>query len=175
MIPLDKRSIAYHKRAQLTNREVQEKSKRIIHSLRPYLKGCIGLYLAYGKEADVSSLIECKELCCCVPKTYPDHTMIFYQVDQDTVYEKSSYGIREPKAAIEVKKDQIDVMIIPMVVFDEQKNRMGHGKGFYDRYLKHYKGLKIGVAFECQKAQSLIVQPHDVAMDLIITEDAVYT
>lgn len=174
MIPLDKRSIAYQKRAQLTSREVQEKSERIIRSLIPYLKGCVGIYLAYGKEVDVTSLMTREDISCCVPKTFSDHSMVFYQVDQDTVYEKSSYGIREPKAALEIQKNQIDVMIIPMVVFDEQRNRMGHGKGFYDRYLKDYQGLKIGVAFECQKAEKLIIQPHDIPMDLIITEDAVY-
>lgn len=166
--------MVYQKRAQMTGREVQEKSERIIHSLHPYLKGCVGIYLAYGNEADVTSLIQNKDISCCVPKTYPDHSMVFYQVDQNTVYEKSSYGIREPKDGIVVTKDQIDVMIIPMVVFDEQKNRMGHGQGFYDRYLKNYRGLKIGIAFECQKAEMLVTQPHDVPMDLIITEDAVY-
>ena len=50
---------------------------------------------------------------------------------------------------------------------------MGHGKGYYDRYLALTRGLKIGVAFECQK-DILQLHAYDIAMDIVITEENIY-
>ena len=95
-------------------------------------------------------------------------------MDENTVFKKSHYGILEPVNAKIIDKNEIDMIIVPMVAFDAQRHRMGHGKGYYDRYLKDYQGMKIGVAFECQKFPQLDVYPHDIPMDLIISEDAKY-
>ena len=154
--------------------QVQEKSTQIIKHLLPYLHGTIGIYMAYGKEVDVRSLLEYQELICCVPVTQRDHCMQFYQVDKDTAWTQGTYGIAEPIHTSMVHRDDINVMVVPMVAFDEKKNRMGHGKGYYDRYLKDYHGLKIGVAFACQKLKQMDVYPHDIPMDMIITENTVY-
>lgn len=172
MILLDKRTIVYQRRNALTQKEVEEKSKQIIERLLPYLHGTIAIYMAYGNEVNLHHI--CSYDVCCVPVTFPQGEMRFYRITKDTKFEKSKHGILEPIHAQEILKKDIDVMVIPMVAFDEQKNRMGHGKGYYDRYLKDFHGEKIGVAFECQKLAQLDVYPHDIPMDLIITEKYVY-
>lgn len=174
MILLDKRQLAYTKRKALTMDEVQIKSKAILSRLEPYLNGCIGIYMAYGKEVDLTSLLSYPNITCCAPICDANHQMSFYLVDETTVFTKNQYGILEPVNAKVMDKNKIDKILVPMVAFDEQKHRMGHGKGYYDRYLKDYQRMKIGVAFECQKLPQLDVYPHDIPMDIIISEDAQY-
>ncbi|WP_305154459.1 5-formyltetrahydrofolate cyclo-ligase [uncultured Dubosiella sp.] len=64
---------------------------------------------------------------------------------------------------------QIDVIVVPMVAFDG-KYRIGYGKGYYDRYLKTFEGLKIGVAFDDQEVYDYQPSLYDVPMDVIVTE-----
>jgi 5-formyltetrahydrofolate cyclo-ligase len=67
---------------------------------------------------------------------------------------------------------RLDVIIVPMLGFDKHLNRLGYGGGFYDRFLiGQGNALKIGVCFESGRLESMPVEPHDIAMDLIITEN----
>ena len=67
-------------------------------------------------------------------------------------------------------------MILPIVGFDERKNRLGYGKGYYDRYLqKNMEIIKMGIAFECQKWENGIPYENtDIPLDIIITETECY-
>lgn len=70
---------------------------------------------------------------------------------------------------------EIDIFIIPLVGFDERGYRIGNGGGYYDRLLTHYPSAqKIGLAFELQKVPTIPSEPHDVPMDVIITEQQIY-
>ncbi len=73
-------------------------------------------------------------------------------------------------AAIEVPMDEIDLVVVPGVVFDELGHRIGLGKGYYDRALSHYKGTKVGLAYDLQVVAAIPVNSHDVACDVILTE-----
>lgn len=95
---------------------------------------------------------------------------------------ESGYGgIKEPKeifrASCDRKSDlgQIDLVIVPGLAFDRKGNRLGRGKGYYDRFLRRVssKTLKIALAFECQIFEAIPHGPDDVPMDLIVTEDRV--
>jgi 5-formyltetrahydrofolate cyclo-ligase len=77
----------------------------------------------------------------------------------------------------EVPPDRLDLVIVPGVAFSRQGGRMGNGQGYYDRLLQHVRsdcGL-VGVCYECQLFDDLVVGPHDVFMDKVVTERAVYT
>ena len=72
-----------------------------------------------------------------------------------------------------------DVILVPILAFDENKYRLGYGKGFYDRYLnkylKRFKNiLTVGVAFSFQKYNKLPINQNDVKLDFIITEKGIY-
>lgn len=73
-------------------------------------------------------------------------------------------------AASEVPMDEIDLVVVPGVVFDESGHRIGLGKGYYDRALSHYKGTKVGLAYDLQVVAEIPVNSHDVACDVILTE-----
>lgn len=83
--------------------------------------------------------------------------------------EKGAYGIQEPKSGNTYGKDEIDVIVVPAVAFDLAGNRVGRGKGFYDRILNDYKGVKVGVGYDFQLLEHIDSEPHDIKMDYIVT------
>ncbi len=85
------------------------------------------------------------------------------------------YGILEPVKDRPVPVDSIDLAIIPGVAFDKSLNRLGFGKGFYDRFLPKLKKrcLKVGIAFEIQIADAVPTSEYDVKLDVLITEERV--
>lgn len=171
---MDKRALALQARRALSMEEVTEKSAAILHQLQPYLHGRVAIYLACDHEVDLNGLLPQRELSFCIPIAFSDRSMKFYAYDYTTKLMKSSFGILEPVDAEEIPVEEITVMVIPVVAFDEARHRLGHGAGYYDRYLAGFHGTKLGVAFACQRMEALQVMPHDIAMDHIITEDAVY-
>jgi 5-formyltetrahydrofolate cyclo-ligase len=93
------------------------------------------------------------------------------------------YKILEPRPELRalpekrVAPTELDLIMVPGVAFDRRGARMGHGFGYYDRLLQHARpdAPLVALAFECQLFPEVPTQPHDVFMDRIITEQAVYT
>lgn len=72
---------------------------------------------------------------------------------------------------VEIPDDAFDVVIVPLLAFDSKLNRLGFGGGWYDRFLSvQPRAIKIGLAFNLQMADSVPTLPHDVALDMIVTE-----
>lgn len=84
--------------------------------------------------------------------------------------EKGAYDIEEPTGSNLADVEDIDLMIIPAVAFDRRGNRLGRGKGFYDRLLSTTRATKVGVGYEFQLMDELPSESHDVPMDMVITQ-----
>ncbi len=84
--------------------------------------------------------------------------------------ELGSFHIEEPTGSETVDPSEIELVVVPAVAYDKKGNRLGRGKGFYDRLLKSTKATKIGVGYEFQLVDDLPTEPHDVAMDIVITQ-----
>lgn len=84
--------------------------------------------------------------------------------------EKGAFDIEEPTGSNLADVEDIDLMIIPAVAFDRRGNRLGRGKGFYDRLLSSTKATKVGVGYEFQLMDELPSEYHDVPMDMVITQ-----
>jgi 5-formyltetrahydrofolate cyclo-ligase len=92
------------------------------------------------------------------------------------------YKILEPRqelrhvASKQVKATDLDIVMVPGVAFDRSGARMGHGKGYYDKLLQHARkdAPLVALAFECQMFPEIPTAPHDIFMDRIITESAIY-
>ncbi len=92
------------------------------------------------------------------------------------------YKILEPKtelrelAAKKVDVKELDLIMVPGVAFDRRGARMGHGFGYYDKLLEHARpdAPLVALAFECQLFPEIPTQAHDVFMDKIVTEQAIY-
>lgn len=80
------------------------------------------------------------------------------------------FGIKEPVDA-QIDNVKPDLAIVPMVAYDDNKNRLGHGQGHYDKYLKGKDIYKIGICFSRYGIPNLKCDKHDVPMDIIITEE----
>lgn len=166
------RKLLKERRKNLSQVEVKNKSQLICERLKPYLKGVCALYCAYGNEVQLDALFD--ECHCVLPIVDNDSEMHFVYYDKQLAYQDGAYHIREQKDGTPVDKADIDVIVVPLVGFDDQLHRMGHGKGYYDRYLEGMNALKIGVGYEIQKLDQIQVDEHDVSLDLIISESQIY-
>lgn len=83
------------------------------------------------------------------------------------------WGVPEPETGREVSPGELDLVIVPMVAGDLQRNRLGYGKGFYDRFLSEVECPAAGLVFERCLADELPVEPFDVRLDVLITEERI--
>ena len=108
-----------------------------------------------------------------VPKSHPaTREMTFYAITGFDQLEVVFAGIEEPIEAScqKVLLENLDIVIVPGVVFNEQGFRIGFGGGYYDRFLAKYKGVTIALAFDEQVQASIPVDSHDVPIQTIITD-----
>lgn len=86
--------------------------------------------------------------------------------------ELGSFHIEEPTGNDVTDPDEIELVIVPAVAYDRKGNRLGRGKGFYDRFLKSTQATKIGVGYEFQLVEEIPVEPHDEKVDIVITQSS---
>ena len=104
------------------------------------------------------------------------NSMHFYKWEKHDVLQINKFGMLEPFKSL--KNIVPNVMLIPLLAYDNKNNRLGYGGGFYDRYLKKYLKtynniLTIGIAFSFQKYHKLPVSNNDVKLDYILTEKGI--
>ena len=143
----------------------------------------VAIYLAIAEELDLAPLIALAWRRGC--KLFVPHIlntrrrqMNFFSYQQNSRLITHQWGIRQLVATTApVTTRMLDVVLAPVVGFDDFGHRLGMGGGFYDRHfafktrLRHHKPLLIGVAYACQKISAIEAQPHDVLLDAIVTED----
>jgi 5-formyltetrahydrofolate cyclo-ligase len=111
-----------------------------------------------------------------LPVIEENNSMNFFKWKENDVLFVNKYGMLEP---IKSKAVVPNVIIVPLLAFDKKKNRLGYGKGFYDRYLNRYLKkfdniITIGIAFSFQKYHKLPVKNNDVKLDYILTEKGIF-
>ena len=92
----------------------------------------------------------------------------------DTALTKGAFGVSVPAEPEYADKGIIDFVLVPAVAFDVEKNRLGFGKGCYDRFLAGMDCIKAAAGFDFQLVDSLETGPHDIKMDYIITESGYF-
>lgn len=80
-----------------------------------------------------------------------------------------AFRIEEPDGDNPVDLSMIDLVIVPAVAYDRRGNRVGRGKGYYDRLLSRMKAVRVGVAYDFQLVDDVEVEPHDHGVDFVIT------
>ncbi len=166
----EERREALQKRDALTDKEHLLFDKIIVNTVRGFLleNKRVMSYRAIGSEVDLDALDP--QFLYAYPKVEGDHISAYIS---DT-FAEGVYHIPEPEGGRKIDPQDLDIILVPLVAFDEEKHRLGHGKGYYDRFLKQTKALKIGIAYECQKIKNITVNDDDVSLDLIITEEKIY-
>ncbi len=85
-----------------------------------------------------------------------------------------AFHIEEPTGSDTSSIDDIELIVVPAVAYDRAGNRVGRGKGYYDRLLSGSKSRKVGVAYDFQLVDGIEADPHDVRVDVVITESHHY-
>ena len=111
-----------------------------------------------------------------------DGELELFHLEQMDELQTGMYKILEPReelrsvAAKRIDVAELDLIMVPGVAFDRRGARTGHGKGYYDKLLEHARpdSPLVALAFECQVFDEIPTEDHDIFMDRLITESAVY-
>ena len=144
------------------------------------------VYCSYRSEVETYQLMQQaiaigKKIC--VPRTAPTLGQMQAVTITDPLLDLAPgfKGIPEPRDTIctngLIAAPSIEIAVIPGVAFDLSGNRLGYGCGYYDKFLslEAPQACRVGLAYSCQVVDTLPVQPHDVPMDILVTEKEVYT
>ena len=138
----------------------------------------IGGYYPFNYEFNILNILEVlekKNYTISLPKILKNNEMNFFKWSNSEPLKINKYGIPEP---ISNKKIYPNILLIPLVGFDDQLNRLGYGGGYYDRYLSKAKIksrlFKIGLGFSFQEVKNLPINIHDEKLDCIITEKKIF-
>ena len=130
-------------------------------------------YLSYGKEVMTNNIIfeYIDKINIVIPEcNIQNETMHCVKLNTSSVFEKNIYGINEVSNP-EFYKGDIDIVIVPGIAFDIYGNRIGHGKGYYDKFLHNKNICKIGFCYSDNLITDEIPNDcHDIKMDYIITD-----
>lgn len=163
------------KRRALSKNQIQSASKTILEKLLQtdaYRQAqIVCFYLSAFHEVDTAALaarIKADGKLGAVPVTDADGQITLRE--NTGSYQTGAFGIREPVGTPIVSPQAVDLFVVPALAFDREKNRLGFGKGCYDRLLADARGIKIGIGYDFQLVDTLPCDAHDIKMDCILTE-----
>ncbi|OCA86394.1 5-formyltetrahydrofolate cyclo-ligase [Pradoshia sp. D12] len=139
----------------------------------------IGITISRHPEIETKEIIERawkEKKNIVIPKCYP-HTkhMEFYDYRPNTILESVYSGLKEPRPdkTQKIESDQIDIMVVPGLLFSTTGYRIGFGGGYYDRYLASFYGIKLSLAFMMQIRDDIHTEEFDIPVDYLFTEQGV--
>jgi 5-formyltetrahydrofolate cyclo-ligase len=142
----------------------------------------VACYVPFKNEIDTTPIIQAlwqtKKLCY-LPILTVENSLKFAKYTPQTTLVKNKFNIPEPIDSEQIDLNELDLILMPLVGFDVGGNRLGMGGGYYDRTLQkldknRVKPILVGLGYECQKCNSVPVEPWDIAMQAVVTEAKVY-
>lgn len=166
-------------RASLDPAARAERSVAVCARVAPMLRGIgtVGLFAAIRGEVDVDPLVADPTIDAAYPVTDPRaRWMGFYRV-QAPPHGTGAYGIREPATDRPVAAADLAAVLVPGLAFSRSGHRVGFGGGFYDRFLATLPAetLTIGIAFDEQLVDHVPVDPWDVPLTHVVTDNQTVT
>lgn len=152
----------------------KELLNQFIHSDSYKKSQVIGITISQKHEWETQMIIEQAwkdKKTVCVPLCVTDSkTLIFYQLDDFIQLKSGHFNLLEPEAETmnRIDKQIIDLLVVPGIVFDQNNYRIGHGGGYYDRFLENYQGESISLFHECQLVDNIPVEPFDIPVNKVI-------
>ncbi|MFN3403756.1 MAG: 5-formyltetrahydrofolate cyclo-ligase [Cytophagaceae bacterium] len=188
MLKADIRKLFLEKRSYLSLYEAEDNSLKLselfFRHFSQRVKGYVHVFLPIEEKAEINTahiinkiFSEFPHVKLVVPKAdFASSTMESLLFTKDTDLSKNKWGIPEPVNAVNVNELNIDMVLLPMLAFDLQGNRVGYGKGFYDRFLSNCRRdvLKVGLCFFEPIEIIEDLNPFDVKMDWCVTPEKVY-
>lgn len=161
---------------QFTSQQLHELSFAVITRLlaHPRVKSAktIMLYHSLPDEVDTHTIVDSLLMSgktILLPSVTGEGTMELHRYNGPNDLQIGAYGIMEPTGELYTDYANIDLAVVPGVAFDHDGNRMGRGKGYYDRFLPLVpQAYKLGICFTFQKVDSIPTDEHDIRMDEVI-------
>lgn len=161
----------------LTQRDIEEKSllvQQSLWNLPAYQQAkTVLFFISFNTEINTQSMLKIavKSKRVLVPKVVDNSTMIPVLITDFNQLTKGKYGILEPTlSSIHAYQEDIDIVLVPAIVFDKQGYRIGYGKGYYDNFLRHTQALYIGLCMDFQIIDHLPYDEWDIPVHSIISE-----
>ncbi|HQC54275.1 MAG TPA: 5-formyltetrahydrofolate cyclo-ligase [Clostridia bacterium] len=163
----------------ITNKSCNDKiiANKVISFDKYRAASTVFIYLSRQDEVSTDliikkSFLECKRVFVPVIKS---GQMLAVEIYPETEMTVGTFNIREPQSYISnLKTPIIDIAIIPIVACDVELNRLGHGGGYYDKWLAQNNVFKLGLCYDTRKFDIIPTLNHDIKMDAIITERTTY-
>ena len=171
------------KRNNLSTEEVEKKSDLIIENLGKFIKNAenIMIFMDMKNEVKITKLM----------KLYPEKSFFISKITDSKNREMKinrynenelvlhKFGYYESSSSDFYNENILDIVIVPAVVFDLEKNRIGFGGGYYDTFLKKIRGgnkkvLFIGICYDFQIIEKVPAEEHDVVLDFVVSESRIF-
>lgn len=170
-------------RSGLSTAEYRQKSAQIITRLKgeEEFKSAevIHCYVSMNERREVNThglledLVNSEKRLVVSITNFDDGTLSHRYLESMDDLKKNKWGVLEPVKGEVASPDELDLVIVPMVGGDRKKNRIGYGKGFYDRFLQYVSCPVIGLLFDRCLVDSVPVESFDVSLDKCITESKI--
>ncbi|MGJ8549005.1 5-formyltetrahydrofolate cyclo-ligase [Winogradskyella wichelsiae] len=172
-------------RKGLTENQVEDFSLEIANQLLKldiWNKTFFHLFLTIEEQKEINTdyilnILSGKDKNIIISKSnFEDYSMTHYLLMDNTRIKKNKYNIPEPVEGIEIPSSQLGVVFIPLLAFDKTGQRIGYGKGFYDRFLANCKPetLKIGLSFFDVENETFEALENDIKLDYCVTPNQVF-
>jgi 5-formyltetrahydrofolate cyclo-ligase len=186
MLKKDLRKLYQTKRASLTIDDASDLSLEISNQLLQLPVWNFNYYhiflcIVEKKEIDTSyilSILQGKDKNIILSKMIEKQDLLHFLLTDNTLIKKNKWNVPEPVDGIEIDPKKIDVVFIPLLAFDNSGNRVGYGKGYYDKFLNSCKEdvIKIGLSFfEATPDIITDVLPTDIPLNYCITPKEIYS
>jgi len=181
----DIRKEALKSRRNLSDLEVNEASEKIFENIRSldiWSKNMFHVFLPIKRNKEVNTWPIIHFLRDEIQKTvvlsktnFEDTSLSHIRYDADTELYKNKFGIQEPIRGIIIDEDEIDVVFVPLLAFDDEGNRVGYGKGFYDIFLAkcNPNTIVIGLSISSTPVEIDDVSDFDFPLDYCVTPNGI--
>ncbi len=178
------REIYKEKRKKISKREIDDLSLNIANktldiSIWNYTNFHIFLPVENLNEVNTNfilSILQGRDKNVYVPKVISNFTIQNILLQDNTLLKLNKFGVPEPESGLSINSRLIDVVFIPLLAYDIKGNRVGYGKGFYDRFLSKCKNdlLKIGLSFFPPENQIIKINSDDIPIDMCVTPNKIF-
>lgn len=172
-------------RQSLTETQIDDYSIAIANqvlSLDIWNKSFYHIFLTIEEQKEINTdfilnILAGKDKHIVISKSnFEDYSMSHFLLTDSTTIKKNTYNIPEPIDGIEIQPMQLEVVFIPLLAFDNTGNRIGYGKGFYDRFLEQCKPetIKVGLSFFETEEEISDFSKKDIKLDYCVTPSKIY-
>lgn len=166
-------------RESLSEDSIEEMSLQIANqtlNLSIWDKTYYHIFLPISEKKEINTeyvlqILQGKDKSIIIPKAdFATGEMKHILLQENTIIKTSQYGIPEPVSGIEVSPQMLDVVFVPLLVYDQRGHRIGYGKGFYDRFLKkcNANAIFVGLSF-FEPEPGIFFETTDVPLNFCIT------